>query len=390
MKIGFLSHNNLGLYRFRSPIMAELVRRGCEVYAICPKGEYDEEIKRLGVKVVNYNIVGRSVNPLNEIKAILNIRKALKDLDLDVLHTFTVKPNLYGTLIGKIIGIKKIFNLIEGLGSIYAEESLKYRFIRVLVETLYRQIFRLSNGCIFVNESDPEYYRRKNIIDKEKIYIIKSVGIDAFSYDIASTCKKSMEKVRQKLNLGDKKIVLMVARGIWQKGIREYFECAQEIKSERDDVEFLLAGGTDDEDAGCASAEFLKSGKVKWLGEVSDIQTYIGISDICVLPSFYKEGLSRFLLEASSMSKPIITTDIVGCNDVVSHGENGFLVKPKDVRELVLYTEKLLDDDTLRQKMGENSRNKVLENFEQRLVVEKYVEFYTKYDCLKGCKDGRN
>lgn len=381
MKFGFLAHYNFGLYNFRGSIIKTLCDMGHEVYAICPKGKYDNKIKKLGAKVINYDIGRRSINPFTELKTIFNIYKALKDLDLDVLHTFTAKPNIYGTLVAKMVKIPKVFNLIEGLGSLYVEKGYKNRCLRVFVEKLYKIVFKLSDGCVFVNTSDPRYYRIKKIIKKADAYVIQSVGVNTQIFNIQKLDYKKLESLKTQLELKDKKVVLMIARAIWHKGVKEFYECAKTIKEKRDDVEFILVGGADKGNPSCADEEFLSNGLVKWLGEQENVVDYLGICDIYVLPS-YREGMSRSILEAASMSKPIVTTKVVGCKEIVEDNKNGFLVEPKNVHELNKYIEKLLDDKLLRQKMGEISRKKVLDNFEEKHIIRQYMNFYKKHNCI--------
>jgi N,N'-diacetylbacillosaminyl-diphospho-undecaprenol alpha-1,3-N-acetylgalactosaminyltransferase len=149
--------------------MLELKRLGHTPIAVAPEGVYLQKIRETGIECVTYGIERKSLNPLKEIKAIQNIYEAIKPLNLDILHTFTAKPNIYGTIAGRLAKVPRIINLVEGLGSFYLENDLKSRVVRTLIERLYKQIFRLSNAVMFVNSDDPEYMSRKNIIDPKKI-----------------------------------------------------------------------------------------------------------------------------------------------------------------------------------------------------------------------------
>ncbi len=147
MIFGFLSHLDLNLYLFRTPIMQELLRRGHKVYAICPRGEKNQALLDLGVEVINYAIERQSLNPLKEKKAIQNIYKAIKDLRLDILHTFTAKPNIYGTLAAKKAGVPIVLNLVEGLGSFYVKDTPKNILVRHLMEHLYKKALHSATGA---------------------------------------------------------------------------------------------------------------------------------------------------------------------------------------------------------------------------------------------------
>jgi len=167
----------------------------------------------------------------------------------------------------------------------------------------------------------------------------------------------------------------MIARAIWHKGIREFYTMADNLKNL--DVEFVLIGDTDNGNPSCADEIFLKNGNVKWLGHRDDIKEQIAKCDIFVLPS-YREGVPRTLLEASSMAKPIVTTDTVGCKEVVIDGYNGFLVPLKDTKILTEKVKELIFNKKLRETMGKNGRIITLKEFDVRIVIKKYVQIYKK------------
>ena len=358
--------------------MQELIKRGHRVYAICPKGDKNDALKSLGCEIVNYEIERRSLNPITEILSIKRIYDAVKNINLDILQTFTAKPNIYGTLAGKKAKIPFVINLVEGLGSFYVTNNPKHVFVRGIMENLYKIIFRMSDGCIFVNTSDPEYMLKKGIIKAEKVKIIKSVGVDTKKFSMQNYTDDNLLKIRRELKVEGKTVVLMVARAIWDKGIREYYEAARVIRSRVGDVEFLLVGGLDDGNPSCASEEFLRSGAVKWLGHRDDIVDITAISDVCVLPS-YREGFPVTLMEACSMGKPIVTTDTYGCREVVSDGMNGFLVPARDYASLAEKIEVLIRDGHLRKDMGRRSREKALNEFDVTRVIAQYISYYERF-----------
>jgi N,N'-diacetylbacillosaminyl-diphospho-undecaprenol alpha-1,3-N-acetylgalactosaminyltransferase len=377
-KFGFLSHLDLNLYLFRTPIMKELLKRGHRVYAVCPLGEYNQRLKDLGIEVVNYDIDRGSINPFKEKKFIDNIYEVIKDLNLDILHTFTAKPNIYGTFAAKRAGMPVVLNLVEGLGSFYVNNSFKSIVIRTIMEELYKKAFKLSDGCVFVNSDDPQYMIKKGIIQKEKVKIIKSVGIDTDKFNINNFTNDDIKSKKKELGIENKIIIMMIARAIWDKGIKEFYEVANDLKKEYKNIEFILIGDTDEGNHTCASRQFLSSGSVKWLGHRDDINSLIAISDIFVLPS-YREGLPVTLMEAASMHKPIVTTDTVGCRDVVENGINGYLVPVKDTKILKNKIKNLIEDKQLRVTMGKKGREKVEKEFDVKVVVNKYIDFYESF-----------
>lgn len=364
-KIAFLSHLDLNLYLFRLPIMIALVEKGYKVYAICPRGEKFDNFKEYGIIALEYKIQRKSLNPFKELKTIRNIYKVIKPLNLDILQNFTAKPNIYGSIAGHLAKIPLVVNAVTGLGSFFISETKKAKAVKTVMELLYKESNKKANFCIFQNSDDMKYFIDKKLIDKDKAVLIKSSGIDTEVFKPKEYEEKKDGKI----------IVLMIARAIWHKGIKEYYDAAKLLENEN--IEFILIGDTDEGNLSCANEEFLNNGNVTWLGHRDDIKEQIELCDIFVLPS-YREGVPRTLLEASSLSKPIVTTDTVGCREVVDDGFNGFLVPVKDSILLANKIVKLSKDNDLRDTMGKNGRIKALKEFDINIVVEKYLEVYKR------------
>jgi N,N'-diacetylbacillosaminyl-diphospho-undecaprenol alpha-1,3-N-acetylgalactosaminyltransferase len=291
-----------------------------------------------------------------------------------MLHTFTAKPNIYGTLAGKMAKVPTIINLVEGLGSFYLEDSAKNIVVRTLIEKLYKLVFLMSDKVVFVNADDPAYLESKGVIKRSQIQVIKSVGIDTAEFDPNLVNKEQIEALRDELQIGSKIVVLMVARAIWHKGVREYYEAAKLLADDKN-VQFVLVGDTDEGNPSSADESFLNSGNVLWLGHRDDVLELTAMADIYVLPS-YREGVPRTLLEAASMAKPIITTNTVGCREVVKDGKNGFLVTVKNSEMLSKKIEYLLNNVSERNIMGENGRIMAINEFDIQQVVKQYLELY--------------
>ncbi len=365
-KIAFLSHLDLNLYLFRLPIMIELVKQGHTIYAICPKGEKFDQFGQYGIKALEYKIERKSLNPFKELKTIRNIYKLIKPLDLDILQNFTAKPNIYGSIAGDLAKVPLIVNAVTGLGSFYISESKKAKTIKAVIEKLYKESNKKADYCIFQNNDDMNYFIQKRLISRSKAILIKSSGIDTLSF-MADKSQKDTATIR----------VLMVARAIWHKGIKEYYDAAKLLENE--DIEFVLIGDTDPGNFSCANENYLNSGNVIWLGHRDDIKSQIEKSDIFVLPS-YREGIPRTLLEAASMGKPIVTTDTVGCKEVVDEGYNGFLVPIKDSNTLADRILELAENKDLRDTMGKNGRIKAIREFDINVIVKQYLAVYDKRD----------
>jgi len=363
MKIGFLSHLDLNLYAFRLPVMLELKRLGHTPIAIAPEGQYLQKIREAGIDVAPYQIERKSLNPFKEIKAIQNIFWTIKPLQLDVLHTFTAKPNIYGTIAGRLAKVPRIINLVEGLGSFYLEDDAKSRLVRSVIETLYKRVFKLSNAVMFVNNGDPEYLIQKNIIDKRKVVKINGVGIDTQEWKRKSTAKEPLT-------------VIMIARLIRHKGVLEYLEACQNLKTKYPSVRFIYVGGEDSGNpSGLKKEIFEKFDGVEYLGERSDIKELLEQSHIFVLPS-YREGLPRTVLEAMSMEVAIVGADAVGTRDCVKNNITGLIVGVKDAKKLEEAIEKLILDSALRMKLAKAGREVCIKEYDIKPIVKAHLQVY--------------
>jgi len=359
MKIVFLSHLDLNLYLFRLPIMKELIKNGYKVYAVAPKGEVFDKFAEFGIKAISYEIDRKSLNILKELKTIKNIKEVINEIKPDILHTFMHKPNIYGNLIGH----KCTINTITGLGSFFIHTDLKSKIIKNIIILGYKFTTKNTKKIIFQNSDDLKLF--SHFLPKEKLVLIKSSGIDT---EVFKPTKQPQNK---------KPIVLMIARVIKDKGVEEFIKAANLLK---DKAEFWYVG---DIDKGNKNAFNPKWGNVKYLGFRSDIKELIEKCDIFVLPSFYGEGVPRTLLEATSMQKPIVTTDNVGCREVVEDGKNGFLVPIKDYKTLAKKIEVLIDNPKLREEFGKYGRIKTKKEFDIKVVVNKYIEVYEGLECIK-------
>lgn len=373
MTVVFLSHFDMNLYLFRLPIMREMIKRGHKVYAVTPCGEGCEKLQAEGIEVVEYKISRKSLNPLKELKTIYNIYRAIKPLNADILHSFTAKPNIYGAVAGDLAKVPVIVSTVTGLGSFYISNTKKAVIVRNAIEKLYKSAFKKASGVIFQNSDDRQYFIDKGIVSEEKTKTVVSSGVDIGFFSRESVDKKKFADLKKKINPDNQKVVLMIARAIRHKGVVEYYQAAERLKEKG--YLFLFVGGEDRGNPASLDAAFLKSGSVIYLGERWDVREIIALCDLFVLPS-YREGTPRTLLEAGAMRKAMITTDTVGCKEVVNDGYNGYLVPVGDSEILKVKIETLLENDELRKKMAQNAYEKTINNFSSDRVVEQYMEYY--------------
>jgi N,N'-diacetylbacillosaminyl-diphospho-undecaprenol alpha-1,3-N-acetylgalactosaminyltransferase len=217
-KIVFLSHFDANLFLFRLPIMHALVNEGWEVIALCPEGDYHHRFVEFGVTHVSYDIDRGSLNPLREIVSIFSITRVLKDLRPDILHTFTVKPNIYGLLAGRAAKIDQMYASVTGLGSFFIERDLKSKIVKKLTLFLYKIVFRYATVVTFQNHDDQNLFIKHNLINKERTRLIKGSGIDTHLWQ--SHHKKSDGTVH----------FLFVGRLLKHKGVGEFIQAATTLK----------------------------------------------------------------------------------------------------------------------------------------------------------------
>ena len=369
-RIEFLSHSDMSIYFFRRPIMIALQQMGHEVFAIAPKGDFTSKLSEFNC--VTYELDRASINPLIVMKNTRKLSEILAGLNLDLLQTSAHKSNVFGTYAAKQAGIKHVINLVEGLGSFYIDNDFKTKIVRFGIETLYKRALKMSDCCIFVNESDPKYFLSSGLIDASKVVKIKSVGVDTQKFDKNYVCAANLGD-----ELSDKKIVLMIARAMWHKGVREFYEAAEILKY-RTDCRFVYVGDGFDGNKSTADLKFLNSGNVLYLGARDDIPELLKASYILALPS-YKEGFPRTILEAMAMSCAVVASDVAGCNEAVIDGVNGLLCEVKNSASLAAKIKILLDDKDFTRQLGCNGRDIAIREFDEKVVAQKYIEIYRKF-----------
>ena len=363
MKIAFLGHLDLNLYRFRLPVMRELLRRGHRVYAVSPPGEHADRFTEEGIEVVHYPILRQSLNPFKELRTLRALAGVLRGLDPEIVHSFTHKPNIYGALCAP----RHRIQTVTGLGSFFVDGGTKSLLVRRLIETLYRWTARKSDRVIFQNSDDMRYFLERGIVKEERARLVRSSGIDTEHFRPMEP-PKALRRIAG-IDGEAKPVVLMIARVIQDKGVREYLEAARRLK---DRAHFLYIGESDPGNKGAFHPDW---GVVKHLGFRENVQEWIALSDLVVLPS-YREGVPRTLLEAAAMGKALVATDVPGCREVVRPGSNGLLVPPRDAEALAEAMGELLADDAKRERLENESRRIAVEEFDVRRVVEAYLSIY--------------
>ncbi len=360
MKVAIVLNTSWNIYNFRLNFVKILLAKGYEVHTIAPHDHYTHFLEEAGCKHHAVTMDSRGVNPIKDTALFFELFSIYRKLKPDVILHFTIKPNVYGTLAASILKIPTINNVC-GLGTVFLKKNL----VSAVAMSLYKIAFLFPKKVFFQNSDDLALFLDKKLITKESADLIPGSGIDLSRF-------RAMEFNRNKVFT-----FLLISRLITDKGILEYVQAIKNLKQRGFNARFQLLGAKDPEHQRGIQLSvidhWISSGSVEYLGTTDDVRPFIQKADCIVLPS-YREGTPRTLLEAASSSKPIIATDVPGCNHVVEDNFNGLLCKLKSAEDLADKMEKMstLDDLTLR-KFGENGRKKIEVQFDEKLVIEKYL-----------------
>ncbi|MDW8103166.1 MAG: glycosyltransferase family 4 protein [Anaerolineae bacterium] len=380
--VALVVNNLYDLWLWRQPLIQVLQEAGYEVVAIGPPGPWREKIVRLGCQVIVYPLSRRGLNPLIEATSLTRLFGIYRRCQPIIAHHFTIKPNFYGTLAARLAGVPVMVATVTGLGYIWTDDGPKARLLRAILGPAYRQVLRLADAVIYLNEAD------RQVLGGRRTVLIPGEGIDleAFSPEAVSSDRRLI--LHKELGLRpETPVVLMVSRMLRHKGVAEFVEAARRLRQFYPHVVFLLVGPSDDGNPARIPVEELQAwdaaGVVRYLGPRDDVRNLMAIADMVVLPS-YREGLPRVLVEGAAMGKPLVATDIPGCREVVRHGINGLLVSPRNPIALAEAIETLLKDPILRSQMGAASRRLAEEKFSDRQVVAQILRLYAELLEAKG------
>lgn len=358
----FISH--------RLPLAVNAINEGYEVYLLTADTGKKLELESLGIHFIDIPFKRSGTNPIHELKCIYLLWRNIKDIKPDVIHNITLKAALLASLASKFAGNKNVINAISGFGYNFTDN--RRGILQKIVKLLIRLVFRSSTfSFILQNPDDVNLMLKLNLVEKNRLYLIKGSGVDLNQFCF------------QTLPIHSKLRILFPARILVDKGICELLEAANLIKNEfQDRIEFILAGDCDKENlAVFPEAELrrhLIPNYITWLGFQKEMYSLYVNSDIVVLPS-YREGLPKSLIEACAVGRPIITTDVPGCRECVIQNYNGILVPVKDTLSLANAIKELVNDFNKRIKYGKNSRLLAEKEFSIENVINKTFKIYQTY-----------
>lgn len=361
MRIAIVLNTSWNVYNFRMGLIKAIQDNGHEVVVIAPQDDYTPKLTEAGCVFEKVTMDSRGANPLKDLGLVLELYKIYKKVKPEVILQYTIKPNIYGTIAASLLKIP-VVNNVCGLGTVFLQKNL----VSKVASVMYKIAFRFPKKVLFQNQHDYELFVERKLVKKNICDVIPGSGID--------TSKFAPVKVKK----NKKFTFLLISRLIHDKGIIEYIEAVKKLKLKQIDADFKILGAIDEEHSRGIKPEIIQdwidNNIVGYLGKAEDVRPFINSSDCVVLPS-YREGTPRSLLEAASSEKPIVATNVPGCNNVVEDEKNGLLCELKNADDLADKMEKMYNfDNSQLLKLGKYGRQKILKEFDEGLVISKYIE----------------
>lgn len=347
---------------FRGDYIKSLIDTGFEVFTAAPEYDSDtiEELKEIGATPITFNLQRTGLNPLKDLKSISELKKIISENNIDLVFPYTVKPVIYGSIAANSKKVP-VISLITGLGFAFTGLTFKARTLQRLNETLYKLSIRKNKRVVFQNKDDYQLFLDRNILSKDhKVGFVSGSGVNLNRFDYRENDKTT-----------DNISFVLVARLIKEKGIELYIEAAKVLKAKYPQAEFHVIGAPDKSPSAIKLErlnELKEKGIIVYHGRLKNVQDHLYKRDIFVLPTYYREGVPRSILEALSVGMPVITTKTPGCKETVINGENGFLIEPQNQEELIKSMEYFLINKPKIKEMGIKSREYATKKFDVNII----------------------
>ncbi len=362
-KLVLAANDGWNIVNYRKGLIAALEAAGYDLCVIAPDGPHTEEIRQMGAEFIPISMSPRGRSPLADLRLLKAYAKVLRDIRPAALLGFTAKPNIYGSIAARLVGVPAINN-VSGLGTVFARRS----WLTALVSNLYRIALRQSAKVFFQNGDDRALFERMGLVQGGQSGLLPGSGVDLAHFAPVDRHPD-----------GGPFTLLLAARLLWEKGVGEFVEAARRLRSEGLEARFQILGIVEPDSSAAVSRAQLQQWQdervIAYLGSADDVRPAYASADCVVLPSYYREGVPRVLLEASAMGVPVITTDMPGCRDAVEDGTTGFLCEPRSVDSLKDTMTRMLDlspDERLR--MGAAAKAKMEREFNETLVHRAYLD----------------
>ena len=361
----FLSH--------RLPIALTLRDAGFDVH-IAASNEIDTEaaLRDYGLAYHLWPVTRSGKNPFTEIALIWKLALIFRQIKPDIVHLITTKPVLYGGIAARLTGIDATVAAITGLGFVFSGNGAVRRVLRFLVFRLYRAALTQSALCvIFQNDDDAKIVSHLARLKPENIRLIRGAGVDLSTYPF-----------RPLPPIDTPPIVILAARLLKPKGVPQFVAAARKLREQGSEARFVLVGLPDEKNPESVTKDFIaanvRDGTIEHWGQRSDMPEVLRQSSLVVLPSYYREGVPKVLLEAAAVGRAVITTNAPGCRDAIIPDVTGLLVPPRDVEALAGAIKQLLNDRARLQAMGKAGRELAEREFDVHRVVDKHLDIYQK------------
>lgn len=371
MRIAIIANSSWYLYNFRLNLMQTLMAAGHEVVAVGPPDDYVGKLVAAGVRHRAIPLAGASVNPLRELTTVWALHRLFRSEGIEAVLSYTPKGNIYAAMAAAMNGLPTVPN-VSGLGRVFIRRSP----LTWVVTQLYRLTFGRATRVFFQNQDDLDLFVGMGLVGAGKAERLPGSGVD-----LARFASAGQGGAAGRGNFA----FLLVARLLWDKGVGEYVEAARKVRRQYPAAEFRLLGFLDVQNPSAIPraqvAAWVAEGVVNYLGSTDDVLPYLHAADCVVLPSSYREGVPRTLLEAAAMAKPLITTDAPGCRDTVDDGVTGFLCRLRDADDLASKMLRMIEmdrDDFV--SMGRRGREKMVREFDERVVIDRYLNVVDALD----------
>ncbi|MCF7968593.1 MAG: glycosyltransferase family 4 protein [Methylococcaceae bacterium] len=368
-KVLLFANTEWYLFNFRRSLATALREAGFEVILVSPPGPYGQRLLDAGFRWIPAPMARLSLNPLRELGLLVWLVRLLLTEKVSLVHGFTIKCVIYGALAARLAGVKARVSAVAGMGYVFINTSLRARGLRLLLRPLFQlALSGRASRLILQNRDDMDIFLRAGLVNPARIRLIAGSGVN---------CKRF--RPRNSPRQPGPFRVLLASRLLWDKGLAEYAEAARLLKIQGRVIAFLLAGDPDPGNPASVEASIIKgweeSGLLECLGHVDDMVGLFSKVDVVVLPS-YREGLPKSLIEAAACGLPLVTTDVPGCREVVTDGEDGLLVPVRDAHALAVAIARLQDEPEFAQSLGRTAREKVFAQFDEKRVITSTLTVY--------------
>lgn len=348
----------------------EARRKGFDVLVVTRVTNHGKQIEDEGFKLIPISMVRSGKNPLKELATLWELISIYKSERPDIVHHVAMKPVLYGSFVARITGVPHAVNALAGMGYIFISNHWTAAILRKFVSIAFRMLLnRPSSRVILQNPDDQSLMVKSGILSPESIALIRGSGVDTQAFLPAPEPQTITT-------------VVLASRMLWDKGVGEFVEAARLLRNKGVNARFVLVGDTDPANPAAVPLAQLEawnssgsSGAVEWWGRREDMPKVFSDSHIVCLPS-YREGLPKVLIEAAACGRPIVATDVPGCREIVLHGKNGLLVPMRNSVALADALERLIEDPSLRHKMGINGRELAVSEFSVEKVISQTLALY--------------